>query len=434
MIFARRALQRRLVELRNVFECDVVDALVARLNAPGRDRLAAMWEVVVLHALAKCGQVRAEIPLTSGRRPDILFDDGVIRFIGDITTISDEGLDAENPYSELSELIEKAKNKLGLPIGGLDLQVKSVRHRSARGVKTVLRLPARKQLQKFVQEQIVPHLRYQIRSGEKVLRIEIDDDSVGFVVTINPAMSPYSSVGFSTYDVPKIKDRNPLYSALKAKAAQLRGAEGITGVIVADGDCATLSNHKINSDGVSVAAIAQEFLRQYSSIDFVLVLTIRGKTLRWPESAELRVYPMIAMQPGLEARDQLSTLFTTMVGQLPNPVVTPVNGARRAREGGYGLGHHGGYTMAGKKLRMGSRELLEILAGTRTLGDSGARNMGASDRGPEDRNHLQMAFLQNLAQGRLPAAITVVKTGEDGSDDWIEFDFGDADPAIAPFS
>jgi hypothetical protein len=241
MIFTRRALQRRLSELRSSLDCDAVDKLAARLNRPGKDRLATMWAVVVLQALAKCGPLRNEVPLSSGRRPDVSFDNGVLLVTADVTAVSDEGLDDDNPYFELSQLIEKAKTKLGLPIGGMDLRVKSKDHRSARGTRTVLRLPSRKQLQAFVRNQVVPQLRDQIDVSEKRLQIAIDDDEVGVDITIDPAKSPYRSGSFAAYDVPKIRDRNPLYNALKSKAAQLRGAEGVTGVIVGDGDCAALA-------------------------------------------------------------------------------------------------------------------------------------------------------------------------------------------------
>jgi uncharacterized protein YecT (DUF1311 family) len=266
MIFARRTLQRRLDELRATFDSDAVVKLAARLNRPGKDRIAAMWEVAVLHALSKCGPLRNEAPLSSGRRSDVSFDNGALRLIADITSVSDEGLDDDNPYFELSERIEKAKTKLGLPIGGVDLRVKSRHHRSARGTRTVLSLPPRKQLDAFVRDQVVPQLRAQMDAGENLLQIAIDDDEVGLDITIDPLRSPYSSGSFAAYNVPKIKDRNPLYNALKAKAVQLRGAEGVTGVIVGDGDCAALAHRPLQdappspSSNCSYARAADELL------------------------------------------------------------------------------------------------------------------------------------------------------------------------------
>ncbi|WP_246304555.1 hypothetical protein [Ensifer sesbaniae] len=385
-----------------------------------------MWEVVVLHALTKCGKLLNEDQLPSGRRPDITFESLIVRFTADITTVSDEGLDAENPYSELSELLEKTQNKLGLPLGGLDVQVKSKRNRSARGVRTVLRLPPRKQLEVFVQERLLPQLRDQISAGKKVLRIAIDDEEVGLDITIDTAGSQYNSGGFATYNIPTIKDRNPLYNALRAKAAQLRGAAGVTGVIVGDGDCAALVDRQHNWEAVSAAAIAREFLRQYSSVDFVLMLTVRERRLHgW--AADRRTFPILVVRSGCAVEPQIQAIFTAMLSELPKPVAMPVNGALRAREAQYPLGHHGGGKMSQRRIRISSRELTEVLAGLRTLGD-GATQFGEAAQSDSP----QSAFLRNLTEGRLPVAVTVIKTDENHSDDWIEFEFGDPDPAISP--
>ncbi|MCF3725524.1 hypothetical protein L2E23_25060, partial [Salmonella enterica subsp. enterica serovar Weltevreden] len=78
-----------------------------------------MWELVVLHGLSKCGSIQKEKPLASGRRPDILFEQQALRLVADVTAVSDEGLDNDNPYQELSDLVETAKDKLNLPIGGV---------------------------------------------------------------------------------------------------------------------------------------------------------------------------------------------------------------------------------------------------------------------------------------------------------------------------
>ena len=215
---------------------------------------------------------------------------------------------------------------------------------------------------------------------------------------------------------------------------QLRGAEGVTGVIVGDGDCAALADRQTNRDEVSAAAIAEEFLRQYSSIDFVLLLTVREELRLWmpAEQTKRRVHAMLIVRTGSPARAELNTLFSTMVARLPKPVAMPVNGALRAREPGYDLGHHGGYTMGGRTIRISSREVIEILAGLRSIEDNGAKNVEASRSRLGKPNPIQMALLRNLRQGRLPSTAKVIKTDENDNDDWIEFEFGDPDPAISP--
>ena len=273
MIFARRALQRRLDELRTCLPEDAVAAWAARMNKPGRDRMAAMWEVVVIHALSRQGDLSVEGALASGRRPDIAFA-GSATFVADVTSVSDEGLDEANPFSALLEIIEKAKGKLGLPIGGVDLSVDNTEIVNSRGRRRVLRLPSRKRLQDLVDQRIMPALRAQIAEGEKVLRVVIDDQAVGFTVTIDPAKSPFSGGHYASYTTPTIKDDNPLYKALKAKAKQLRGVEGLSGVIVGDASTASLRADRLSQTTFSPVAIVQEFLRQHQSVDFVLLLTV----------------------------------------------------------------------------------------------------------------------------------------------------------------
>jgi hypothetical protein len=436
MIFRRRALQNRLDELRGVLGGEVVDKLVNRLNRPGKHRVATMWELVVLHGLSKCGLLQNEVVLASLRRPDILFKQGALRLTADVTSVSDEGLDNDNPYRELSQLIEVAKAKLKLPIGGLDLRIRAKHQSTSGGNRTVLLLPPRAKLQEFVSQLIMPQLREQMAAGAFPLHIAINDDEVGLDITVDPTQSPYSSIGFAAYDEPKIKDRNPLYNALRAKAKQLRGAEGVTGIIVGDGDCVALSDRSSNWSEVSTEQIVAEFFRQFSSIDFVLLLSVREGRHGWstyPPPVRLNDARLFVRE-GCDARSELNTLFQAMIKHFPRPAMMPINGALRAREEGYDLGHHGGFSMTGSgAVRLGLREFTEIFAGLRTLQDNGAKNVEAARKLPQEPNQLQNVVLRNLKDGRLPASIEIIKTGEDDNDDWVEIRFGEIDPAIAPF-
>lgn len=435
MIYQRRALQRRINELRSVLDDLAVDNLAERLNQPGKDRVAAMWELVVLHGLSKCGCLQSEVALASSRRPDILFEQGGLRLTADVTSVSDEGLDKDNPYSELSQLLEAAKNKLKLPIGGLDLRVRARHESTKRGTRTVLRLPPKGKLQEFVRQRIVPQLREQMTVGSFPLRITIDDDYVGLDITIDPTKSPYSSCSFAVYDVPKIKDRNPLYNALKAKVGQLRGADGISGVIVGDGDCVALSNRSANSNGVSTKEIVDEFFRQFSSVDFVLLLSVRESRHNWMSHLPpvRQNYSELFVRKGGDVRFQLATLFQDMVAHFPKPAMMPVNGTLRACENGYSLGYHGGFCMSGENvMRIGLREFTEIFAGLTTLQDNGEKYVEEARKSPQKPSCLQSFVLRHLMEGRLPESFKIIKSGEDDNDDWVEIRFGEVDPAISP--
>ncbi|VVD59597.1 hypothetical protein [Pandoraea fibrosis] len=296
-------------------------------------------------------------------------------------------------------------------------------------------LPPRSKLQEFVRQTIVPQLREKMAAGTFPLRIAIDDGDVGIDITIDPDRSPYSSGGFAAYDVPKSKDQNPLYNALKFKAQQLRGASGLIGVIVGDGDCAALSARSANSSEVSTGEIIGEFFRQFSSIDFVLLLSVherrQGRAAYLPLVRESDA--SLFVREGCGVRAELSALFSTMIKHFPKPAMMPVNGALRAREDDYGLGHHGGYSMSGPRMvRLGLREFTEIFAGLRLLQDNGAKSVKAARQLHQESNPVHAIVLSNLMAGRLPERINVIKTGEDDNDDWVEIHFGEVDPAVAP--
>ncbi|WP_203311303.1 hypothetical protein [Sphingomonas beigongshangi] len=432
MIFARRALQRRLDELRQAMPEDAVKALSRRLNVAGRDRMAAMWEVVVLHGLSFCGTLAYEQPLASGRRPDVRFEGGRLAFTADVTCVSDDGLDEANPFQLLGQEIEAAKTRLGMPPGGADLRVLDRTERVRAGERRSLRLPPRKRIREFVAEAIVPRLREQMRAGATTFHVEIDDERAGLVLSIDPARGRYSSGGHATYDVPASLTSNPLWKALRKKADQLRGAPGITGIVVGDGDCAALRELPTRRSDKGPGDIATELLRQCTSVDFVLLLSVAEESYRFGRagSPTRHVAPLlIARDRGLGVR--LEDLFGKMIDAMPRPVMMPVNAALRAREDDYDLGHHGGYGMNGGKIRIGSREFTEILAGLRTIRDDGAKHVRAEGTGGGRPNVVEAVVLANLRQGRLPRSISVVQTDEN-DDDWIEIEFGDPDPAISP--
>ena len=88
--------------------------------------------------------------------------------------------------------------------------------------------------------------------------------------------------------------------------------------------------------------------------------------------------------------------------------------------------------MSGDTIRMSLREFTEVLAGLRTLADQGSKVVPAPPALSDRPNPVQSVISTNLARGRLPTALNVVKGGEDENDDWVEIAFGDPDPAISP--
>ncbi len=270
-------MQRRLDELRAKLGDKAIAALATRLNQPN-GRLATMWEVAVLHALAQMGELENEVALESGKRPDIIFHNHEISFLADIRTISDEGIDKNNPVRQLETEIKTLMRKLGLPAGGLNIRVGAKWETTARGKEISLRLPERSRIRELVQEQIKPSLKQQIAQGLEVLHFEVKDEHASVQGTIDTRGSRSNQVSYAAYNIPTIPDRNPLYSALEDKAKQLKGAGGLVGVIICDGDTRTLAERKQLWDDVSVQQIVEKFFQQHSLIGFVLLLSVREES------------------------------------------------------------------------------------------------------------------------------------------------------------
>ena len=86
--------------------------------------------------------------------------------------------------------------------------------------------------------------------------------------------------------------------------------------------------------------------------------------------------------------------------------------------------------MSQKRIKISSRTLMELLAGRLTIEKINELHNGGP-KSPHKQSQMVIQFARHLDEGRLPNAITVLKTDQNDSDDWIEFAFDDPDPAIS---
>lgn len=431
MIFSRRAIQRRLNELRQSIGDAAVDDLCKRLNRIGPDRLPAMWEVIVLYSLTRLGKIEYEQEISSGRRPDAKFI-GSIKFIADIRTVSDEGLDKANPYQELSEQVEGLKRRLGLPAGGVELTVLGQEDRSKRGARTSLRIPDRGHLNEFVQNYIEPEIRKQITERKNIIELHLDDKFCGLSLRIDSKGGEFSSGSYPSYSSPTITDKNPVFNALREKARQLRGVDGLSGIFICDGGCTALEDRSIGWNGVSLLQIAKEFFRQFSTIDFVIALSFKQQINGIFEhknsiNNSIKSY----YREDNEQMRHVGSIIGKASDFFPRPIKMPINARRLAGKSDYGWGNHGGNCVSDRSIKLSSREIMEVLAGRRSV-EQMNKDCNWSAKSGEAPGNLINPFERQLSKGRLPTKFKV-HSGEDENDDWIEIEFLDTDPAISPF-
>lgn len=433
MIFSRRDIQVCLDIVRENISSAAAEDLARRLNIPGKDRISAMWEVVILSALSKVGVVENEKLQANGKRPDVSYvGKNGFEFLADITCVSDDGLDRDNPINLFENEFNLAMKRLGMPLGGYSIRVEAERKVTARGVKTLLKLPERSQIPAFVKDRVEAPIRKQIEDNGVASGITIDAEGVFIEIEFDSRKSPFAFVSHPSYDIPSILDRNPLYSAIRGKAKeQLKGLSGIKGIIVCDGDCSAMRSK--DAFGVENAyKICNEFFRQHESIDFIFLIAVQERRVgSYVEHLPNEIYIkyMQASRNGFQGAAEIAEIFEGASRFVPTPKRTAVNGVSLSNLKDYGVGYKGGFRMGSGKVRLSSRVIMDVLSGRRSVEDF---NKDFNRGSAFDNSFLMMPnpFEMMLQDGKLPISITVEKGDED---DWLEFEFGGADAAISPF-
>lgn len=169
--------------------------------------------------------------------------------------------------------------------------------------------------------------------------------------------------------------------------------------------------------------VIAEFFRQHTSVDFVTIIAIKQAS-NWGRNEY--VYDPKCYTSGNTrlARENLAELMSEAVRRLPAIRQTPDNAVRSMKWANRcKYGPLGGWSMAGNKIKISTRDLLALMAGRLDQKrfvesyETGGRNI----------------FEFHLKRGELIRQATVEHT-PDEDDDWITFEFGEPDSTLAPFS
>lgn len=432
MIFTRRFIQSCINDLQSVVAHSELRVLVGKLNTPGPNQLPTMWEIVVLSSLSKLGRLQYELELPNGKRPDIFFSRGrALSFMADITTVSDSGLEEANPVDRLRIEIEACRKRLGLPILGINLHVNSIEESTRKGPRTALLLPPYSEIPRFVTDRIEPIIIQKMKAGEP-LSVRIEEPSIDLELAM--VNSEISSTSHASFNLPQSLTRNPLYNALDKKKKQVRSYDGVTGIIVCDGASRSLSRDAERTKAFETEKILAEFLRQNSSIDFVLVISVDEKRGGWlDQNVERSLRSILQCQPDLAAAKSLDQVFEKMARHMGRPKRSAVNAVNQLAMQGFGWGHHGGSTMSGSKIKLSSRLLMEVLSGRRSVDEMNKLQRWRRISDPQDNLLTINQFEKWLEEGRLPKKAVVIHDA-DSDDDWIEITVSRNDAAVSIFN
>jgi hypothetical protein len=429
-IFSRRTIDRMLRENALFMNEEQLDEVVARLNTRGFQSLDAEWEIAVLNAFNKVGDVEHEPPLKGPAELDLLFTShDRSKFLSDITTVSDEGFEKDTPVKAFCLELKDRLWRAGLPYDGWTLSIGT--HPVRYGEPRIPAIPPRNE---FMSEVFNANFKRFIRAMKEQPRqrhsYQVSSAKTAISLTYDPQGRFFTILG-PAYGAAQKKDENPIFYALKAKAQQLKRAmyQGSKGIVLCDGgtDMIHTRAHSSFDFDFNAEDATKEFLRQNQSIDFVLLVTSvwtqKGRHQIPGIGPVRRVKVTLVPNRGF---DRLSEEIKQSLRQVevffPEPENTPT-GARetiRHRFDPKGLRPLvGGWGMSDSEIRISEGAFLGLLSGKVTHEEL-SKEFG------------QNPFEQVIRRKLRLREIRIEETAYDESD--LIFRFEGRDPALSAFT
>ena len=409
---------------------------VERLNQADDSSLDAEWEVVLLNAFSKVGGVRHEPKFPGPKKPDIHFisvSEPHQEFIADIATISDRGIEKQNPIQPLYQQMIDIVKKLGLRANSFSMRAEGNSGEIFReGAKPRLKIPTHSKFEKDVfNEKFYGFLDEISKSPNEQRGIGIKNSDTDIAITYNPAQR---FAGLSHLSFKQITSliQNTVYNRLEEKVGKLTGAEykAPLAVILCDGGCSYLGDrHHPSTYGID--DVIRYFLNQYPEISFVLTFFVEQ---HFGHGAYRKVIPQLykgKFFPSIGT--DIVNCISKLVEVLPiaeRNAVNAVNHLKSIRQN-EGRDFIGGLEVSNSEIKISARVLLDLLAGRITQEDF----FKAYKFGPRRRRGVAIfqSLLSKLKQRKLITEINVEKTEDERDDDWLAIRFSEPDPAIFPF-
>lgn len=422
-IFSRRNLYRILTENAGFIRQRQLSEHIKRLNGTDEvQRVATEWEVVAMNGLSKLGSVDYEPKVPGTSKPDVLFKHASGGALMEITTVSDRGLDQQNPVAQLSDRLVELVRDHALDPQHFKLEVKgNWRELCIGGPKARLYLPGKKHFDAAIFNKGFHRFLDDIRTSRGLKReYSTDRPDTQVTITYDPAQR-YYSMGYLAYTVQFSATQNTIYSALAEKAGQLRKSrfKGLKGIVLCDGGCETLNRRGQRGINLDASDIISTFLSNYRSVDFVLTVRVVSDMSAYSGPEHLRVLTMsYILRTDSPALPLVRYLTERLPSKIPSPENTPINAYGLENEG---KSFNGGGVMGGQTIKMSSRAIMGLL--------SGATSTEVFFR---DNPHVKDTFARALREGRMLKE-TNIENVRHRDDDWIEFTFSEPDPAISRF-
>lgn len=436
-IFSRRNLQRMIIENDSFLHKRQTKNHVDKLNEMTTTMsLDYEWEVVLLNALSKIGDVRHEKKF-NGKTPDIYFlsprkkEDN---FVADITTVSDSGLDKLYPYDALRQELNKRLANHGIKpayvslIGGYGGKT---HYRG--GPKVEQKLPGRARFAEVIFGEPFNHFVCAVKSkptSRHVYPVR-HNDALAVILTYDPRQEGMWG-GYEVYTNAFHVTENVVYQSLERKILQLTQTKfkGPLGIFLCDGDC-DLFRRSFDGHSYSLDEIIKYFLNSHGEISFVVTFTTTQKK---PYKVSYKLYHGASFD---KVQMNLAQILIRMHDVFPEAECNVTNAINflKGRNPNVGRSYWGGLEESqtpggGTRIKISARAILELLSGTVEPRDffkmynfisSGKLLLPAYN-----------PFKQSILSGEVISNSSIEKSVS-GDDDWLTFELKGPDPAISPF-
>ena len=407
-----------------------------KLNKNNFQSLDTEWEVAVLNAFRKLGVVQHEPNLGGPRTPDVFFtsfSDESLTFVADVRCVSDDRFEKHTPVKAFEIELQERIRKAGIP-GGFHV---SLGGRMVDG-RPSIGLPKRVEFHGRIFNHAFKRFLKEVAADLETQRsFEIADEEVQVKLVYDPAKRGYFSSNFPQYNLVRTKDNNPVFNALKEKPKQLKntGYEGIKGIILCNGGTDMFSNTPYSSwqKFYTAEEAAWDFLRQNSSIDFVILLSAEWTKKRNSlDDGPWRDIHATLLLSDFNERVIPGPILETLINlksQFPEPTNTS-SGARETIRKGFDPTEFQPLTggmVSGKHISISANGVLALLAGYITP-EQFWKKLGYKPPIPgEEPNNM---FARRIQNHERIARITVMDRSSDDSDLIFEFEH---EPGTSPF-
>lgn len=425
-IFSQRTLQRLLEQaLYAGLPLSRATTMVRDINAATGKGHEAEWELVVFATLASACDLRYEPALGGSSRVDMLCVDRGARFpsvLVETTTVSDRGLDARNPVSELFAAIVQEASNQGLWPNYLSLDVRSSSRLEAASTGRVLALPGRGEIAAFIKRTVRPFLQEVSKRPSSAARLPVRDSDVQLDIGYDP-MQRNAWLTYEGYQRPVEFRRSTLANALKRKARQIKrsGHDGPAGILLCDGGSSQIRDSSL------VSQVVEDLFRNYSSVSFICLVEVMT-----PESSHIHItnekrprtvarLPSIKVHHNATAAHVMPEAFQERLKEaikaLPAARRTPVNAYPKVGRtpGPLAGSFHGGLRIRKDEVALSLRSVQSLMSGSLNHSEF----LDAHGWGQTPNNKPALNFLAEILSSGHSFVNVRIEPDPDADDDWL---------------